>query len=229
MNMGIVADHIKSVLNDIPSNVKLVPISKTMPNDKLLDAWEAGYKVFGENKVQEIVRKHEQLPKDIEWHMVGHLQSNKVRFLAPFVHLIHAVDSLKLLRVMDREAAKSGNLLSGLLQVHIAKEETKFGFSEEEVLDFLNSNDAQQFKHVQVVGLMGMATNTNNVNVVRKEFNGLYHFHEKLKKEYFSNDPAFSELSMGMSGDYKIAIEEGSTMIRIGSLIFGPRQYKTPV
>ena len=225
--MGIVADHIKSILEELPSNVKLIPISKTMPNDKLIDAWEAGYKVFGENKVQEIIRKHEQLPKDIEWHMVGHLQTNKVKFLAPFVHLIHAVDSLKLLRIMDHEAAKSGIPLKGLLQIHIAREETKFGFSEEEVLDFLNSGEAQQLKHVHIVGLMGMATNTNNFKIVRKEFNGLYHFHEKLKNEFFKDIPSFRELSMGMSGDYKIAIEEGSTMFRVGSLIFAPRSNKT--
>jgi len=222
--MGIVADHIKNILEEIPSNIKLIPISKTMPNEKLLDAWEAGYKVFGENKVQDLVRKHGQLPQDIEWHMVGHLQTNKVKLLAPFVHLIHAVDSLKLLKVMDREAAKTKNRLKGLLQVHIAKEETKFGFSEEDVLNLLNSCEFQQLKYVQIIGLMGMATNTPDESVVRKEFRGLYRFYEKLKREYFKDDE-FSELSMGMSGDYKIAIDEGSTMIRIGSLIFGPRNY----
>lgn len=222
--MGIVAENIRNLLKEIPAHVKLIPISKTMPNEKLLDAWNEGYKVFGENKVQEIVRKHDELPGDIEWHMVGHLQTNKVKYLASFVHLIHAVDSLKLLQVMDKEAAKNQRTLKGLLQVHIAKEETKFGFSEAEVLSLIQSSDFQQLKHVQIIGLMGMATNTPDEVRVGKEFGGLYRFFELLKNDYFGNK-SFNQLSMGMSGDYKIAIKEGSTMIRIGSLIFGPRQY----
>lgn len=218
-----VADNIKIFVDEIPSHVKLIPISKTKPEDMILDAYNKGYKVFGENKVQDLVRKYESLPSDIEWHMVGHMQTNKVKYLAPFVHLMHGVDSLKLLRVINKEAGKSGRVLNVLLQMHIATEDTKFGFSEEEVMAILDSSDFHQMKNIKILGVMGMATYTSNFEQIRKEFKGLYNFFEKLKTNYFNMDQDFKEISMGMSSDYKIAIEEGSTMIRIGSMIFGNR------
>ncbi len=221
--MGHVADKIEKLLNEIPPHVKLIPISKTKPEQTILEAYNNGYKIFGENKVQELVRKHEYLPNDIEWHMVGHLQTNKVKYLVPFVHLLHGIDSFKLLKVVDREGEKAGRIINVLLQLHIASEETKFGLNEEDVLKILDSNEFNLFKNVKIVGLMGMATYTSDENLIRNEFQELHRSFEKIKKEYFLNDKDFREISMGMSSDYKIAIEEGSTMVRIGSLIFGSR------
>ncbi len=218
-----VSENIRKILAEIPSGVKLIPISKTKPEEMILSARDDGFKTFGENKVQDLVRKYESLPKDIEWHMVGHMQSNKVKYLAPFVYLIHGVDSFKLLKVMNKEALKAGRILNGLLQIHIAREQTKFGFSEDEVRSILDSDDFWGLKNINILGLMGMATNTPDIRQVRNEFRRLKKFQEELKKSYFPDNKYFNEVSMGMSGDYKIAIEEGSTMIRVGSLIFGPR------
>jgi pyridoxal phosphate enzyme (YggS family) len=218
-----VSENIKKILAEIPPEVKLIPISKTKPEEMILSAWEKGFKIFGENKVQDLVRKYENLPKNIEWHMVGHMQSNKVKYIAPFVYLIHGVDSFKLLKVINKEALKAGRILNVLFQIHIAREETKFGFNDDEVRSILDSDAFWELKNINIKGLMGMATNTSDVQQVREEFRELKKFQEELKSSYFSAEKDFIEVSMGMSGDYKIAVEEGSTMIRVGSLIFGPR------
>lgn len=221
--MSQVADKINKLLNEIPPHVKLIPISKTKPENTILEAYNSGFKIFGENKVQELARKHESLPGDIEWHMVGHLQSNKVKYLAPFIHLLHGIDSFKLLKVVNKEGEKIGRVINVLLQLHIATEETKFGLSEEEVFQIFDSEEFKLLENVKVIGVMGMATYTSDEGLIRKEFKGLSRFYEKIKSEYFIDNKDFKEISMGMSSDYKIAIEEGSTMIRIGSLIFGSR------
>ena len=218
-----IVQNLNKIQESIPDHVTLVAVSKTKPSSMILDLHRAGHFDFGENKVQDLVRKYESLPSDIEWHMVGHMQTNKVKYLAPFVHLMHGVDSLKLLRVINKEAGKSGRVLNVLLQMHIATEDTKFGFSEEEVMAILDSSDFHQMKNIKILGVMGMATYTSNLEQIRKEFKGLYNFFENLKTNYFNMDQDFKEISMGMSSDYKIAIEEGSTMIRIGSMIFGNR------
>lgn len=206
------------------SGAQLVAISKTKPDEDLIAAYDAGQRHFGENKVQELCGKYERLPKDIQWHMVGHLQRNKVKFIAPFVHLIHSVDSVRLLTAIDKEGKKFGRVINVLLQVHIAKEETKFGFSETEIKAFLTSEDFKSLTHVRIAGLMGMATNTKDAEVVTHEFKQLKSFFDELKA---ANSPlhTMDTLSMGMSGDYKIALKEGSTMVRIGSSIFGARNY----
>jgi pyridoxal phosphate enzyme (YggS family) len=198
-----------------------VAVSKTKPNEAILEAYEAGQRVFGENKVQDMVQKWEALPKDIEWHMIGHLQRNKVKYMAEFVSLIHGVDSLKLLKEIDKQAQKHNRVIPCLLQMHIAEEDTKFGLDEDELNALLASSEFKQMKHVKIMGLMGMATFTDNENQVRKEFARLKSLFEKLKLQL----PEISILSMGMSGDYGIAITEGSTMVRIGSSIFGARNY----
>lgn len=221
--MGLISDNIQSFLEKIPENVQLIPISKTKPNDMILDARQNGFKVFGENKVQELVRKYEELPKDIQWHMVGHLQSNKMKYIAPFVHLLHGVDSFKLIKIMNKEAKKAGRILNGLFQLHIASEETKFGFSPDEIFEILDSREYAEIENVRMIGVMGMATLTNDEKVISKEFKELYSTYRDLKSRYFQNDESFKEISMGMSGDFEIAIKEGSSMIRIGSAIFGER------
>ncbi|HPD94638.1 MAG TPA: YggS family pyridoxal phosphate-dependent enzyme [Tenuifilaceae bacterium] len=219
--------NLQEVKKSLPEGVTLVAVSKTHPSEKVMEAYNAGQRIFGENKVQELVGKYETMPKDIEWHLIGHLQTNKVKYIAPFVSLIHSVDSLKLLQAIDKEAQKVNRVIDCLLQVHIAEEETKFGFSFDEVYEALNSADYRQLHNVNVVGLMGMATFTDNTNQVRKEFRSLKGLFDKLKEQYFSENDNFKVLSMGMSGDYKIAVEEGSTMVRVGSSIFGARDYKT--
>lgn len=218
-----ICENIKALKEELPAGVKLVAITKTKPTKDILQAYHAGHFIFGENKVQELNQKQALLPEDIQWHMVGHLQSNKVKYIAPFVHLIHSVDSLKLLQTINREGIKYNRIIDCLLQVYIAMEETKFGLSEEELFDILNTDDFKSFTNVRICGLMGMATYTEDENVVRKEFRYLKGLFNKLKSSYFSGKSYFAELSMGMSGDYKIAVEEGSTMVRIGSLIFGER------
>lgn len=219
--------NLQEVKKSLPEGVTLVAVSKTHPSEKVMEAYNAGQRIFGENKVQELVGKYETMPKDIEWHLIGHLQTNKVKYIAPFVSLIHSVDSLKLLQAIDKEAQKVNRVIDSLLQVHIAEEETKFGFSFDEVYEALNSADYCRLHNVNVVGLMGMATFTDNTNQVRKEFRSLKGLFDKLKEQYFSENDNFKVLSMGMSGDYKIAVEEGSTMVRVGSSIFGARDYKT--
>ncbi len=216
-----VKDNLQHIKSTIPANVTLVAVSKTKPKEALLEAYEAGQRVFGENKVQEMVEKWEALPKDIEWHMIGHLQRNKVKYMAEFVSLIHGVDSLKLLMEIDRQAQKHGRVISCLLQMHIAEEDTKFGLDEQELNELVDSGEFQKMENVKIVGLMGMATFTTDDAQIRKEFAHLKSIFEKLKLKL----PNISILSMGMSGDYNIAIEEGSTMVRIGSSIFGSRNY----
>lgn len=207
------------------TSARLIAVSKTKPNKDLLQAYESGQRAFGENKVQELVAKAEALPKDIEWHMIGHLQRNKVKYIAPFVSLIHGVDSERLLKEIDKQAAKNERIINCLLQVHIAEEDTKFGFDEAELMAFLNSEAFDQLSHIKVIGLMGMATNTDNMEQVRKEFASLKKLSEKIKNEVEKSNLEMKELSMGMTSDYKIAYEEGSTMIRVGSAIFGARNY----
>jgi PLP dependent protein len=203
---------------------RLIAVSKTKPIELLQEAYDAGQRIFGENKVQEMEIKYAALPKDIEWHMIGHLQTNKVKYIAPFVSLIHSVDSVKLLEEINKQGKKNDRIVLCLLQIYIANEETKFGFSEEEVLDLI-TNYPPSFSHVQIAGLMGMATFTDNQEQIRKEFNGLKKLFEKLKEMKLPSRVEMKELSMGMSADYKIAVEEGSTFVRIGSSIFGERNY----
>lgn len=207
--------NIESILKTLDKNVQLVAVSKTKPNESILEAYQAGQRVFGENKVQELAQKAEVLPKDIKWHMIGHLQSNKVKYIAPFVSLIHAVDSKKLLKEIDKRARQNNRIIHCLLQIHIAKESSKFGLSEEEAMELLK----QDYPNVSIDGLMGMATFTKDKEQIRSEFNYL---NSVFKKAQDINQ-RLSILSMGMSGDYNIAIEEGSNMIRIGSSIFGSR------
>jgi pyridoxal phosphate enzyme (YggS family) len=220
-----IAKNLSLVLDSIPDGVKLVAISKMKSEKEILEAYQAGHRVFGENMVQELLKKQEVLPNDIEWHMVGHLQSNKVKYIAPFVHLIHSVDTLKLLKIINKEAAKNNRNIDCLLQVHIAREETKFGFSNEELIDMLDSGEWKELRSIRIIGLMGMATFTKNEELIRSEFKSLKAFFDEIKKRHFEGETSFSVLSMGMSDDFIIAIEEGSTMVRIGSLIFKERQY----
>ncbi len=213
-------EHIKSSL---PQNVTLVAVSKTKPVSDLMEAYEAGQRIFGENKIQEMAEKWEVMPKDIQWHMIGHVQTNKVKFMAQFVSLIHGVDSLKLLKEINKQALKNNRVIDCLLQIHIADEETKFGLDEEELNTILNSPELNEMKNIRIVGLMGMATFTDKQNQIKKEFTNLKSIFEKLQPLNTKNCQ-LNTLSMGMSGDYQLAIECGSTMVRIGSSIFGGRK-----
>ena len=218
-----IKNNLHEVKQQINDRALLVAVSKTKPNEAVMEAYEAGQRVFGENKVQELTSKYELLPKDIEWHMIGHLQSNKVKYIAPFVSLIHGVDTEKLLRTIDKEGKKNDRKIPCLLQVHIAEEETKFGFSEEELKSLLSRELLEELSHVEIRGVMGMATFTEDEGQIRKEFRTLKQLFERLKSGVFSDNPAFHEISMGMSGDFLIAIEEGSTMVRVGTALFGNR------
>ena len=220
-----IKSKIQSIRQHIPSHVQLVCVSKFNPNESIIEAYEAGESVFGESKVQELCEKYDSLPKDISWHFIGHLQSNKIKFIVPYISLIHGVDSYKLLVEIDKQAAKTGKTINCLLQIHIAQEETKFGFSADELLEMLRVGEWKELKNTQLCGLMGMATYTENREQIRKEFKGLKNLFDEVKTNYFNTTSSFCELSMGMSDDYKIAIEEGSTMVRIGSSIFGHRDY----
>lgn len=220
-----IAENINRIKADLPSNVLLVAVSKTKPAEMLKEAYLQGQRAFGENKVQEMAGKSELLPKDIHWHFIGHLQTNKVKYLVPFVHLIHSVDSFKLLRVINSEAKKVNRVIPCLLQFYIAEEESKFGFSMEEAEEMLNSPEFGSLENVRIAGVMGMATFTNNESQIRKEFACLRRYFIQLKKDFFSESAEFKEISMGMSGDYKLAVDEGSTIVRIGSTIFGERVY----
>jgi pyridoxal phosphate enzyme (YggS family) len=222
-----ISQNLNSIINEIPEHVTLVAISKTHPPEVVMEAYNAGQRLFGENKVQELITKYESLPKDIQWHLVGHLQTNKVKYIAPFVSLIHSVDSLKILKEINKEGEKNNRVIDCLFQMHIAEEDTKFGLSYDELIEILNSEEYKSFKHVRIVGLMGMATFTEDLTQVRREFNGLSNIFKEINSNYFTETPFFKTLSMGMSGDYAIAIEEGSTMIRVGSSIFGERFYGT--
>ncbi|WP_299289562.1 YggS family pyridoxal phosphate-dependent enzyme [uncultured Mucilaginibacter sp.] len=219
-----IADNIKNLKKETgDDNVKLIAVSKTKPVEVLQEAYDAGQRVFGENNVQEMVEKQEKLPKDIEWHLIGHLQTNKVKYIASFISLIHSVDSLKLLQEIDKQAAKNKRVIDCLLQIYIADEETKFGLGFDEAIELLRSEEFTALKNVRIVGLMGIATNTDNEKQLKEEFYELHTFFTGIKTSFFRKEDSFKELSMGMSADYKIAIEEGSTMIRVGSLIFGQR------
>jgi pyridoxal phosphate enzyme (YggS family) len=220
-----------SALQDITKianekNAVLVAISKTKTIEEIREVYDAGHRVFGENKVQELVQKYEALPKDITWHMVGNLQTNKVKYIAPFIQLIQSVDSLRLAIEINKQAIKNNRVIDVLLEIHIAAETNKTGFAEEELIDHLDIKAFDPLKNIRITGLMGMATNTKSNILVRNEFSGLKRFFEDIKSAYFKDSPHFRILSMGMSGDYKIALEEGSTMIRVGSAIFGEREIK---
>lgn len=214
--------NLQRIKSTLPENVTLVAVSKTKPVSDLMQAYEAGQRIFGENKIQEMVEKWEQMPKDIQWHMIGHVQTNKVKFMAPFVSLIHGVDSLKLLQEINKQAQKNNRIIDCLLQIHIAEEETKFGFDEEELEILLNSIEFQEMKNIRILGLMGMATFTDNQEKVKQEFTHLKAIFDSIQMQSVPT-LNFSTLSMGMSGDYKLAIECGSNMIRVGSSIFGSR------
>ncbi len=214
----------KQLLAEIePFGAKLIAVSKTKPAEDIQLLYNEGQRIFGENKVQEMVAKYEVLPKDIQWHLVGHLQTNKVKFIAPFVSMIHSVDSLKLLQEIDKQAEKNNRVINCLLQVFIADEETKFGLSKEELIQLLASKEFSTLTHVRICGLMGMASNTEDVKKIEAEFAGLKTIFVELKQAFFPNEPAFKELSMGMSSDYKIALKQGATFIRVGSMLFGER------
>ncbi|RYD77627.1 MAG: YggS family pyridoxal phosphate-dependent enzyme [Sphingobacteriales bacterium] len=222
-----IADNLKKYKSEVETDgVKLIAVSKTQTNETILEAYNAGQRIFGENHVQEMADKYVELPKDIEWHMIGHLQSNKVKYIAPFVSLIHGVDSLKLLIEINKQALKNKRTIDCLLQVYIADEDTKFGLGHDEVIELLRSDEFQNLKNIRITGLMAIATNTKNEKQLMIEFHELKVFFDGLKLSFFQTNDSFKEISTGMSADYKIAIEEGSTMVRIGSAIFGKRTTK---
>ena len=220
-----ISNNLSAVRKSIPVGVQLVCVSKFHPDESLLEAYETGERVFGESKVQEMCGKYERLPKDIQWHFIGHLQTNKIKYIVPFVELIHGVDSYKLLAEINKQAAKANRVVNCLLQIHIAQEETKFGFSAQELLDTLQAGDWKNLQHVKICGLMGMATYTDNTMQVKAEFSQLKDLFDQVKTTCFAEEPAFKNISMGMSDDFQLAIEQGSTMVRVGSLIFGNRNY----
>jgi hypothetical protein len=222
--MPDIAANIIALKKQIPSSVKLVAVSKSRSPEEILEAYGTGHKIFGENRVQELLSKKEKLPCDIEWHLIGHLQTNKVKSIVPFISMIHSVDSYRLLKAIDSEASKIDRVVDCLLQFHIAQEETKFGFSMNEAVEMMESDSYRQIGSARVCGVMGMATFTDDMDVVRNEFRNLSGYFEELKEKYFKKIPSFRELSMGMSGDFNTAIEQGSTVVRIGSIIFGARK-----
>ena len=223
-SMSINKEKYSEIINELKGKATLVAVSKTKPVEDILELYNLGHRDFGENYVQELTQKYEQLPKDIRWHFIGHLQSNKVKYIAPFVHLIHGVDSLSLLREINKQAAKNSRVIDCLLQVYIAREETKFGLDEHELNELIGSLPAQQLTNIRITGLMGMASFSNDSDLVRSEFKYL----KALVDKHFpstTNNPQPATLSMGMSADYRIAVEEGSNLVRIGSLLFGERNY----
>jgi pyridoxal phosphate enzyme (YggS family) len=222
--MNAIGENIKLIKHVLPSGIKLVAVSKTKPVSDILEAYNAGQKIFGENRAAEMASKKDRLPEDVEWHMIGHLQTNKVKNIISFVTLVHSVDSFRLLKTINDEAGKAGRIVDCLMQFHIATEETKFGFSIDEAREMIGSGEFSKLSSVRICGVMGMATFSDDNSLVRNEFRTLKGCFSMLKERYFADSPAFCEISMGMSGDYKIAIEEGSTMVRIGSLIFGERK-----
>lgn len=218
-----IADNLLEIKKHIPEGIVLVAVSKTKPNADILEAYQSGQRIFGENRAQELKQKAEDLPKDIEWHFIGHPQSKQVKYFAPFVRLIHGVDSIKLLSVIDKEGQKNQRIIDCLLEFHIAEESSKFGLSLSEVEEILLDPEFQNMKHVRICGVMGMATYTDDEAQIRREFKNLRSIFETLKQKYFAEKSYFNTVSMGMSGDYQLAIDEGSTMVRIGSAIFGVR------
>lgn len=223
--MSHIQEQIDKIKTELPSHVRLVAVSKYHPIEAIQEAYDGGQRIFGESKVQEMTQKYEMLPKDIEWHFIGHLQTNKIKYMAPYVSLIHGVDSFKLLQEINKQAAKANRIIPCLLQIHIAKEETKFGFTTDECLNMLNEGNWKALENVQIAGIMGMATNTEDETIVANEFETLAQFFQQIKSNHFAESPYFKEISMGMSDDYPIAIEKGSTLVRIGSKIFGNRIY----
>lgn len=219
------SEKINNIQKTLPAGVRLVAVSKYHPASLIQEAYDAGQRIFGESHVQELVAKHDALPKDIEWHFIGHLQTNKVKYIAPFVSLIHAIDSERLLIEIDKQAKRSGRTIPVLLQVHVAKETTKFGFTPDELLNFMEKGDWRQYTNIRFSGIMCMATNTDDEALIASEFEQAKTLFHRIKEKYFSDSDTFNECSWGMSGDYPIAIEHGSTLIRIGSMIFGERTY----
>ena len=217
--------NLKEVLTSLPAQVKLVAVSKFHPNESIEQAYRAGQRIFGESKVQELTGKYETLPKDIEWHFIGHLQTNKVKYIAPYIAMIHAVDSYKLLAEIDKQAAKHGRVIPGLLEIHIAQEESKYGFTFQECREMLEAGEWKNLTHICIAGLMGMATFTEDETEIKREFDSLKRFFNEIKQNYFADRDTFREISMGMSHDYPLAIEAGSTLVRVGSKIFGERIY----
>ena len=220
----MIKENLNKVRATVPENVTLIAVSKTKPVSDLQEAYDAGQRIFGENKALEMRDKYQELPKDIQWHFIGHLQTNKIKYIAPFVTLIHSIDSTSLLEAVNKEAAKNTRVIDCLLQFHIAQEETKFGLDMEEAKTMIESDNFKNLNNVRIVGVMGMATFTDDVNQVRNEFKSLKNIFDILKENYFKDD-SFTEISMGMSDDYPVAIEEGATMVRVGSKIFGARNY----
>ncbi len=220
-----IEQNLGRLIQEIPENVKLVAVTKTHPPETIMEAFKAGHRLMGENKAQELIRKQPLLPDDIQWHFIGHLQSNKVKYLAPFVAMIESVDSLKLLKEINKQGRKADRIINCLLQFHIAEEDTKFGLDLNEAREILQSEAFKNIAFVRLCGVMGMATFTEDKEQVRREFRQLKRYFDQIKQDFFAEDEAFKEISMGMSGDYREAIEEGATMVRIGSLIFGERIY----
>lgn len=223
--MNSLSERLQGVWHDLPEGVRLVAVSKFHPAEQVMEAYEAGQRIFGENHAQELAAKATMLPDDIEWHFIGHLQTNKVRMIAPYVSLIHSVDSLRLLREINKQAQKNGRLLRCLLQLHVAQEETKFGFTPEEVLQMLAEGEWKSLENIRLCGIMCMATNTDDTAQIHREFKLAHDTFLEAKQRFFGNDDMFCEQSMGMSDDYPIAISEGATLVRIGTRIFGPRNY----
>lgn len=225
MNETEITANLRKIKESLPERTRLIAVSKTKPVEMLQEAYDAGQRLFGENKAQEMRDKYEVLPKDIEWHLIGHLQTNKVKYIASFVRMIHSIDSLTLLQTVEKEGKKHDRIIDCLLQFHIATEETKFGLNLDEARALLDSEEYKSMSHVRLCGVMGMATNTSDMGLVRSEFATLRGIFETIKKDYFADSDAFCELSMGMSHDYPIAVEEGATLVRVGSSIFGARNY----
>lgn len=221
----MIAEIIHQINNELPSGVRLVAVSKFHPTETIKEAYQAGQRIFGESRMQELVKKHEDLPKDIEWHFIGHLQTNKVRYIVPFISLIESIDSPRLLKEVNKQAAEAGRTVNVLLQLHIAQEETKFGFDFEECRTYLAEGSWRELNNVRICGLMGMASNTDCMEQVKQEFASLHTFFKEVKETFFVGKDYFQEISMGMSHDYPLAIEQGSTLIRVGSKIFGERNY----
>lgn len=223
-----IAANISAIKEELGnSKVRLIAVSKTKPVESITEAYNAGQRIFGENMVQELVEKYEKLPKDIEWHLIGHLQTNKVKYIAPFISMIHSVDSLKLLQEINKQALKNDRVIDCLLQIYIADEDTKYGLDFAEVIELLRTEEISQLKNIRIRGLMGIATLTDNQRMIREEFYELRTLFTGMKETFFRKEASFNEISMGMSGDYKIALEQGSTMIRLGSTLFGVRSKKS--
>jgi pyridoxal phosphate enzyme (YggS family) len=220
-----IASNLQTLWRELPQNVRLVAVSKFHPAEVIQEAYDAGQRIFGESRAQELTMKYEALPKDIEWHFIGTLQTNKVKYIAPFVSLIHSIDTYKLLEEVNRQAEKNNRTIDCLLQLHVAQEETKFGFTVDECREMLTAGEWRKLNHIRLCGIMGMGSNTDNEAQVLSEFGALHDFFCAAKEEFFASQPAFKELSMGMSHDYRLAIKAGSTMVRVGSKIFGERAY----